>query len=204
MHAVGTTWNGLSVAHEVTMEDHYEFSWGEDIEWMNPLGVQSMGEASSMLPPFMTGTGLEPIVSNPYLGTRDASYTCGSAKRQTCDMGDVNWDGLGETLSMEDTFLPEEGQLYCPWELGEHDMQSLFVELHGNDYLEALDIAMCNLEAEGEQPFMNEWQVQEIVRSEENEFECWTSEQFVNVRAEENWSEAQLAEPSYVLIADDW
>ena len=166
MQAVGTTLNGLSVAHEVTMEDHYKFSWGEDIEWMNPLGVQSTGEASSMLPPYMTGTRLEPIVSNPYLGTRDTSYTCGSAERQTCNMGGVNWDGLGEKLSMEDTFSPKEGQLYCPWELGEHDMQSLFVELHGSDYLEALDIAMCNLEAEREQPFMNDWQVQEIVRSE--------------------------------------
>ena len=31
MHAVGTTWNGLTVAHEVTMEDHYEFAWGETL-----------------------------------------------------------------------------------------------------------------------------------------------------------------------------
>ena len=42
------------------------------------------------------------------------------------------------------------------------------------------------------------------MRSEEKDFECWTSEQFVTARAEENWSEAQLAEPSYVLIADSW
>ena len=119
-------------------------------------------------------------------------------------MGDVKLNGLGGKLSQEDTFSPEDSQLYCPWELGENDMQSLFAKLHENDYLEALDIAMCNLEAEGEQPFMNDWQVQEIVRSEEKDFECWTSEQFVTARAEENWSEAQLAEPSYVLIADSW
>ena len=142
-----------------------------------------------MLPPFMAGTGLKPEVSNPYLGTRDASYTCGSAKHQTCDMADVFSDGSGEKLSMEDAFSPKEGHLYRPWELGEHDMQSLFVELHGNDYLEALDIAMCNLVAEGEQPFLDEWQVQKTVRSEEKEFECWTSEQFVRARADENWSE---------------
>ena len=77
------------MAHEVTMEDHYEFLQGGEIGWTNPLGVQLMGEASIMLPPYLTGTKVEPIVSNPYLGTGDASYTCGSAKRQTCDMGDV-------------------------------------------------------------------------------------------------------------------
>ena len=141
------------------MEDYYEFSWGEDIGWTNPPGVQPMDEASLILPPYMTGTGLEPIVSNQYLGTRNASYTCGNAKRQTCDMGDVNLNGLGEKLSKEDAFSPKESQLYCPWELGEHDMQSLFVELHGNNYLEALDIAMGSLEDEREQPFMSEWQV---------------------------------------------
>ena len=74
------------------MEDHYEFSRGEEIGWTNPPGVQSMGEASIMLPPYLTGTGVEPILSSPYMGTMDALYICGSAERQTCDMGDVNSD----------------------------------------------------------------------------------------------------------------
>ena len=60
MHPAGIDWQGLTVAHEVTMEDHYEFSWGEDTENVCPLGVQSMGEASLVLPPFMAGTGSEP------------------------------------------------------------------------------------------------------------------------------------------------
>ena len=106
MHAVGTTWNGVSEAYEVTMEDHYEFSWGEDIAWKEPLGVQSMGETSSMLPPFTTSTGLEPTEPNPYLGTRNASYTRGSAERQACKMDDVYSEGSGEKLLAEDVFPP--------------------------------------------------------------------------------------------------
>ena len=48
-----------------------------------------------------------------------------------------------------------DDQLYSPWPLGENDMQSLFVDLHGDDYMKALDISKCNLEAERGQPFMN-------------------------------------------------
>ena len=95
------------------MEDHYDFSWGDEIGWTNPPGVQSMGEASIMLPPYLTGTGVEPIVSNPYLGTGDVSYTCGSTERQTFDMGDVKLNGLGGKLSKEDTFLSKDSQLYA-------------------------------------------------------------------------------------------
>ena len=198
MHPVGTEWQGLTENYEVTMEDHYGFSRGEDTKNVFPLGVQSMGEASSMLPPYMAGAGSEPEGLDPYQGKRDASNISGNAERCTWKMDNVYSEGP------EEAFAPCKEQLYSPWTLGENDLQSLFVELHENDYLEALDVAMNNLEAEGTQPFMHEWQVQEIVRSKEKEFECWTSEQFISVRAEDNWSEAQLAEPSYVLIADSW
>ena len=83
-------------------------------------------------------------------------------------------------------------------------MQSLFVDLHSEDYVAALDIAMCNMKAEREQPFMSEWQVQEAVRSEESNFEGWARDQLVKVRKEEDWSSQELAESSYLLIADDW
>ena len=63
---------------------------------------------------------------------------------------------------------------------------------------------MSNLAAEGEQPFLTEWQVQETVRSTESEFQYWSSEQFFNVRMEEDWGEQELAEPSDVLIENDW
>ena len=101
-------------------------------------------------------------------------------------MDNMYCKGPGEKMLAEDTFLPEEEQLYIPWPLGENDMQSLFVEMHKNDYMEALDIAICNLEAERGQPFMNEWQVQETVRDKEREFECWSSKQFVSICTEEN------------------
>ena len=131
-----------------------------------------MGEASFILPPHTTSTGLQPSGPNPYLGTRDASNISGNAKRQACKMDDVYSEG-------RDAFSLADDQLYSPWPLGENDMQSLFVDLHSDDYMEALDIAMYNLEAKGEEPFMNEWQVQDIVRSKEREFECWSSEKFL-------------------------
>ena len=121
------------MAHEVTMEDHYEFSWGEDTENVCPLGVQSMGEASLVLPPFMAGTGSEPEGLDPYQGKRDASSACGNAERCTWKMDDVCSDGLVQGTLPEEAFAPCKEQLYSPWSLGEHDMQSLFVELHEND-----------------------------------------------------------------------
>ena len=121
-----------------------------------------MGEASFVLPPYTASTGLQPSEPNPYLGKGDASMTYGNAERQACKKDDV---------CSEDEFSPAVDQLYSPWPLGEKDMQSLFTDLHGEDYIAALDIAMCNMKAEREQPFMSEWQVQEAVRSEESNFE---------------------------------
>ena len=108
MADVGTEWQGSSMEYEVTMEEHYAFSWKES------TGVPPMGEASLVLPPYTASTGLQPSEPNPYLGTRDASYTCGSAEHQACDMAGVFRDGFGEKLSMEDAFSPEEGHLYRP------------------------------------------------------------------------------------------
>ena len=135
MADVGTEWQGSSMEYEVTMEEHYAFSWKES------SGVPPMGEASLILPPYTASTGLQPSEPNPYLGTRDASMTSGNAERQACKMDDV---------CSEDSFSPTDDQLYSPWPLGENHMQSLFVNLHGEDYIEALDIAMCNLAAERE------------------------------------------------------
>ena len=89
-----------------------------------------MGDASSMLPPFMTGTGLEPTLPDLCRGTRNASNTNGSARHCTYNMDAVYCKGLGEKMFTEDTFLLKEEQLYIPWSLGESDMQSLFVEMH--------------------------------------------------------------------------
>ena len=152
MHYVGTSWNGVSVVHEVTMEDHYEFSWKESI------GVPPNGEASLILPPYTASTGLQPEGPSPYRDTRDASYITGNADRQTCKMADVDSE-------WGDAFSPCDDQLYSPWSLGENDMQSLFTELHEDDYVAALDIAMCNLKAGGDQPLLTDWQVHETVRS---------------------------------------
>ena len=90
------------------MEDHYEFSHGEDIEWKEPLGVQSMGGASSILPPYPTGTGLEPEEPNPYLGTRDAIYTYGYAKHHACKTAYVYSEGPGERCLHKAHFFPRE------------------------------------------------------------------------------------------------
>ena len=189
MADVGTEWQGLSRDYEVTMEEHYEFSWKEF------TGVPPMGEASLVLPPYTASTGLQPSEPNPYLGKGDASMTYGNAERQACKKDDV---------CSEDEFSPAVDQLYSPWPLGEKDMMSLFTDLHGEDYVAALDVAMCNMKAEQEQPFMSEWQVQEAVRCEESNFEEWASYQFAQVRDEEDWGSQELAAPSYVLIADDW
>ena len=94
-------------------------------------------------------------------------------------MGDVDSE-------WEDAFLPCDDHLYSLWSLGESDMKSLFAELHEDDYVAALDVAMCNLAAEGEQPFIAEWQVQETVRSRESEFQSWSNKEFVNFCMEEN------------------
>ena len=130
MHAVGMSWNGVCESYEVTMEDHYEFQCVEDSGWKNPPGVQPMGEASDILPPYSVGTGLEPEGPDPYLGTRDASYTCGNAKRQACKMDDVC---RGEMLSEEDAFTPEGDCVYHTWSLGENNMESFFVDIHGGE-----------------------------------------------------------------------
>ena len=153
MHDVGTNWNGTSVTHEVTMEDHYEFSWGKDIEQGEPLRAPPMGEASLVLPPFMASTGLQPSEPNPYLGTRDASYTSGSANHHACKMDDAYVIESEEEGIPWDDFSPTDDQLYSPWQLGEHDMQALFMDLHSEDYMEALDVAMANLEADPEKHF---------------------------------------------------
>ena len=152
MHDVGTSWNGPSEVHEVTMEDNYEFSLEES------RGVPPSGEAGLQLPPHTANTGLQPEGPDPYQDTRDASYISGNAERRHCKMGDVDSEWA-------DAFLPSNDHLYSQWSLGESDMQSLFVEMHENDYLEALDFTMSNLAAEGEQPFIAEWQVQETVQS---------------------------------------
>ena len=52
MHDVGTDWNGTTVSYQVTMEDNYHFSWGEQVNSSKQLGVPLMGEASLALPPF--------------------------------------------------------------------------------------------------------------------------------------------------------
>ena len=158
------------------MEDHYEFQCGEDSGWEKPLGVQSLGEASAILPPYLTSTGLEPEGPDPYLGTRDASYTYGNAKWQACKMDDMFSKGSGEKVSKEDAFSLKEDRMYSPWLLGENDMQSLFADLHNDDYTEAVDIVMSNLEVEGGRPFLDDWQVREIVRNKEKEFESWPHE----------------------------
>ena len=109
-----------------------------------------------------------------------------------------------DDVCSEDTFSPADDQLYSPWPLGENDMQSLFVDLHGEDYVAALDIAMCNMKAERDQPFMAEWQVRDTVRNEESDFEGWASDRFISLHREEDWGAQELAEPSYLLIADEW
>ena len=58
-------------------------------------------------------------------------------------------------------------------------MQSLFANLHGEDYVSALDIAMCNLVAEGGQPFLADWQVHETIRCKASVFESCSSKEFV-------------------------
>ena len=112
MHAIGMRWNGVCVSHEVTMEDHYEFHCVGDSGWKKPPDVQSMVEASAILPPYLTSTELEPEGPDPYLGTRDASYTCGNANRQACKMDDVYREGSGEMVSEEDTFFHRKGSAY--------------------------------------------------------------------------------------------
>ena len=76
MHDVGTSWNGTSVVHEVTMVNHYEFSLEESI------GVPPSGEAGLQLPPHTASTGLQPEGPDPYRDTRDASYISGNAERR--------------------------------------------------------------------------------------------------------------------------
>ena len=134
MHDVGTSWNGTSVVHEVTMENHHKFSLEKSI------GVPPSGEAGLQLPPHTASTGLQPEGPDPYRDTRDASYISGNAERRPCKMGDVDSEWA-------DAFLPGDDHVYSHWSLGESDMQSLFVEMHENDYIEALDIAMSNLAA---------------------------------------------------------
>ena len=103
-----------------------------------------------------------------------------------------------------DDFSPADDQLYSPWQLGEHDMQALFMDLHSEDYMEALDVAMANLEADPGNTFITDWQVQQTMVENDEAFEKWSREAFNSTRAEENWGEEQLAEPNYVIIADDW
>ena len=84
MHDVGTSWNGLSVVHEVTMENNYEFFLEESI------GVPLSREAGLQLPPHIASTGSQPEGPGPYRDTRDASYISGNAERWPCKMGDVD------------------------------------------------------------------------------------------------------------------
>ena len=160
MRNVGTDWNGTTVSHQVTMEDNYQFTLGEEVRNVEQSGVPLMGEASLPLPPFKASTGLQPIEPNPYLGTRDASYTFGSADRHAYKMDDAYVVGPGEKGTPWEDLYPSDDQLYSPWQLGEHDMQALFMDLHSDNYMEALDVTMANLEAYPESTFITDWQVQ--------------------------------------------
>ena len=154
MHDVRKQWNGTTVTHQVTMEDNYQFTWGDTLRKTEQKGVPLMGEASLVLPPFKASTGLQPTEPNPYLGTRDASYTSGSADHHACKMADAFSVETGERMIPTDDFSPTDDQLYSHWQLGENDMQALFMDLYSDDYVVALDVAMANLEAERGQPFM--------------------------------------------------
>ena len=77
---------------------------------MKQSGIPLMGEASLILPPFKASTGLQPTEPNPYLGTRDASYTSGSADRHACKMDDAYYIdiGPGEKGIPADDFSPAD------------------------------------------------------------------------------------------------
>ena len=84
MHDVGTSWNGISVAHEVSMGDHYGVFWEESI------GVPPNGEASLRLRPYMASTGLPTEGPSLYRGTRNTSHTSSNAKCYDSKMDDVD------------------------------------------------------------------------------------------------------------------
>ena len=161
MADVGTCWNGNSEEYKVTMEDHFGFSWKE------PTGVPPMGEASLVLPPYTASTGSQPEGPDPYLGTRDASNIPGNADRQACKMDDVCSDG-------RDMFSVAGGETHRPWALGERDLESLYADLHGEDYVMVLDVAISYMAADD--PFASDFQVHEAVVCEENDFHDWSYE----------------------------
>ena len=175
---------------------------GKEIKGTEKQGVPLMGEASLIQPPFKASTGLQLVEPNPYLGTRDASYTLGSATRCACKMDNGYVTEPGEKFW--DEFSPADDLLYSQWQLGENDMQALFMDLHSDDHLVALDMAMTNLEVEQKKTFMDDWKVYQTMLENDESFQNWTRNQFINIRTEEDWGEQQLAETSYVMIADEW
>jgi hypothetical protein len=89
MNDVNPSWNGLSMAYEVSFDDGFGYKNDENEKYAVEVQVpglcgdrrsdaqvvQDTGEASFELPPCAPGTGLRmPRVPNPYSCQRDASY----------------------------------------------------------------------------------------------------------------------------------
>ena len=82
-------------------------------------------------------------------------------------MDDVCSDG-------RDMFSVAGGETHRPWALGERDLESLYADLHGEDYVMVLDVAISYMAADD--PFASDFQVHEAVVCEENDFHDWSYE----------------------------
>jgi hypothetical protein len=92
MNNVDSTWHGMSATYEIRDGDYrfnsqepgysvkIQLPGGLSDQFDGRQGVPFREQVRPSLPPHKTSTGLRntPLVPNPYLGQRDASYTYGA------------------------------------------------------------------------------------------------------------------------------
>ena len=222
MNNVDPQWNGMSKAYEVRMNDHYaygnfedEYAAGVQVNGLADLYdsqvVQFNGEVSKMLPPFKISTGLRnaPDVPNPYLDQRDASYIYednyySNATDNSHPNKEINDKATAQSF---DAFAPET--MNMPWEWGENDLQSMFVDYfydERDEYLATLNIAttaaMNGAEGESYGYEYNEYQsILEDNLDGRKYQDSWMIQVFDQTRNSEQWTENELQEVSYIY---DW
>ena len=213
MNDVDPQWNGMSKAYEVRMNDHYaygnfedEYAAGVQVNGLADLYdsqvVQFNGEVSKMLPPFKISTGLRnaPDVPNPYLDQRDASYIYednyySNATDNSYPNKEINDKATAQSF---DAFAPET--MNMPWEWGENDLQSMFVDYfydERDEYLATLNIAttaaMNGAEGESYGYEYNEYQsILEDNLDGHKYQDLWMIQVFGQTRNNEQWKENEL------------
>lgn len=228
MNNVDSTWHGMSATYEIRDGDYrfnsqepgysvkIQLPGGLSDQFDGRQGVPFREQVRPSLPPHKTSTGLRntPLVPNPYLGQRDASYTYGAdshISHKTDEMypqTSTSWD----IPIPHDSFAIEAIQQ--PWQLGVNDLQSMFADHHHDAYTTELHnaaeiakyCAAVHHSPEGPlNPMADAGPYDSVIESNMDSAayrDAWIGYQFQCTREQEQWTERELTDISYHWLHD--